>query len=43
MLEEGKKVPDFALQDQDGNTVRLADYRGKKLLLYFYHKANTSG
>jgi len=43
MLEEGKKVPGFALQDQDGNTVRLADYRGKKLLLYFYPKANTSG
>jgi len=43
MLEEGKKVPDFALEDQDGNTVRPADYRGKKLLLYFYPKANTSG
>jgi peroxiredoxin Q/BCP len=43
MLEEGKKAPEFALEDQDGNTVRLADYRGKRLLLYFYPKANTPG
>ena len=42
-LEPGSKAPSFGLMDQDGNKVRLADYKGKKLLLFFYPKANTSG
>ena len=42
-LEPGSKAPSFNLMDQDGRKIRLADYRGKKLLLYFYPKANTSG
>lgn len=36
-------APDFALPDQDGNTVRLADYRGRRVVLYFYPKDDTSG
>lgn len=42
-LKIGDKAPDFKLQDQHGQTVKLSDYKGKKLLLYFYPKANTSG
>ncbi|NQT94620.1 MAG: thioredoxin-dependent thiol peroxidase [Lentisphaerae bacterium] len=42
-LVEGDGAPDFALQDQGGKTVKLADYRGRKLLLYFYPKADTPG
>jgi peroxiredoxin Q/BCP len=36
-------APDFELEDQNGNKVRLADYRGRKVLLYFYPKADTPG
>lgn len=43
MLEIGTKAPDFRLQDQNGNTHRLSDYLGKKVILYFYPKDNTSG
>ena len=43
MLEVGKKAPPFALSDEEGRTVRLADYKGKRLLVFFYSKANTSG
>lgn len=43
MLKEGEKVPEFELLDQSGKTVKLADYQGRKLLLYFYPKANTPG
>jgi peroxiredoxin Q/BCP len=43
MIEAGKKAPAFALQDQDGATVRLADFAGKTLLLFVYPKANTGG
>jgi peroxiredoxin Q/BCP len=42
-LNPGDKAPDFTLTDQYGKTVRLSDYRGKKLLLYFYPKADTPG
>ena len=43
MLETGTKAPDFSLPDQNGNTVRLSDFQGKKVVLYFYSKDNTSG
>lgn len=43
MLNVGSKAPNFRLQDQDGNYHELKDYRGKKLILYFYPKDNTSG
>ena len=43
MLEVGSKAPDFALQDKDGNTVRLSDFAGKKVVLYFYPRDNTPG
>jgi peroxiredoxin Q/BCP len=43
MPEVGKKAPDFSLQDQDGNKVSLKDFKGKKVVLYFYPKDNTSG
>ena len=43
MLEAGMKAPDFTLQDQDGNNVSLMDFAGKKVILYFYSKDNTSG
>ena len=43
MLKEGMKAPDFALADKDGNIVKLEDFAGKKLVLYFYPKDNTPG
>ena len=43
MLETGMKAPDFNLLDKDGNTVRLSDFQGKKVVLYFYPKDNTPG
>ncbi len=39
----GEKAPDFALKNQDGQIVRLSDYRGKKVILFAYPKAGTSG
>jgi thioredoxin-dependent peroxiredoxin len=42
-LKPGNKAPAFKLQDQNGNTVSLANFKGKKLLLYFFPKADTSG
>jgi peroxiredoxin Q/BCP len=39
----GDPPPDFALLDQHGETVRLEDYRGRKLLVYFYPEADTPG
>lgn len=42
-LKVGDKVPDFTTTDQDGNEVKLADYYGKKLIVFFYPKASTPG
>lgn len=42
-LKEGMKAPDFKGIDQNGNEVRLADFAGRKLVLYFYPKDNTPG
>jgi len=42
-LEAGDVAPDFALVDQDGDTVALADLRGRKVILYFYPEASTPG
>jgi peroxiredoxin Q/BCP len=43
MLRENEAAPDFTLPDQDGRERRLSDYRGKKVVLYFYPKDDTSG
>ena len=43
MLAEGMKAPEFTLPDQNGELHFLSDYAGKKLILYFYSKDNTSG
>jgi peroxiredoxin Q/BCP len=42
-LKVGEPAPDFELSDQHGNTVKLSDYRGQKLLIYFYPIADTPG
>lgn len=42
-LKEGDKAPQFETTDQDGKTVSLADYKGKKVVLYFYPKDDTPG
>jgi peroxiredoxin Q/BCP len=43
MLQEGALAPDFAVTDHTGKTQRLADYRGKTVVLWFYPKADTPG
>lgn len=43
MLELGTKAPDFTLPDQNGDMHSLSDYRGKKVVLYFYPRDNTPG
>jgi len=43
MVEEGKPAPDFELQTDTGETVRLSDQRGKQVVLYFYPKDDTPG
>ncbi len=43
MLETGSTAPDFTLIADDGNEVTLSDFRGKRVVLYFYPKANTPG
>jgi peroxiredoxin Q/BCP len=42
-LQPGDKAPDFTLLDQTGTNVKLADHKGRKVLLYFYPKADTPG
>ncbi|MBO6880115.1 thioredoxin-dependent thiol peroxidase [Winogradskyella sp.] len=42
-LKEGDKAPDFSGKDEQGNTVSLSDYKGKKLVVFFYPKASTPG
>lgn len=41
-LSEGKKAPSFTAKDQDGATIKLSEFKGKKLALYFYPKDDTS-
>lgn len=43
MLEKGMKAPDFVLKNQDGKDVKLSDFIGRKVVLYFYPKDNTPG
>jgi peroxiredoxin Q/BCP len=43
ILQPGDPAPPFELSDQDGNTVRSADFSGRYLFIFFYPKANTSG
>ena len=43
MLEKGTKAPDFTLLDKDGKEVKLSDFLGKKVVLYFYPRDNTPG
>ena len=43
MLQIGMKAPEFTLLNQNGESVRLSDYRGKKVVVYFYPKDNTPG
>ncbi|NMB51545.1 MAG: thioredoxin-dependent thiol peroxidase [Bacteroidales bacterium] len=43
LLKEGMKAPDFEGVDQNGKTIKLSDFKGKKLVLFFYPKDNTPG
>jgi peroxiredoxin Q/BCP len=42
-MEVNDKAPDFSLSNENGETVRLSDFRGKNVVLFFYTKANTPG
>ena len=42
-LEVGRKAPGFALPDEDGKVVRLSDFAGQRVVVFFYPKASTSG
>jgi len=43
MLKAGDKAPEFRVKADDGKEVALSDFRGKRVLLFFFPKANTSG
>lgn len=43
MIAEGKPAPDFTLVADDGSKVTLSGFRGRRVVLFFYPKANTSG
>lgn len=43
MLEPGSQAPDFEVRDHTGRQVRLSDYRGRNVVLWFYPKADTPG
>jgi peroxiredoxin Q/BCP len=43
MIDAGSPAPDFQLENQDGESVSLSDYRGRPVVLYFYPKADTPG
>jgi peroxiredoxin Q/BCP len=43
MIEQGQPAPDFELPDQDGRVVKLSDFRGQSVVVYFYPKADTPG
>ena len=43
MIQEGRKAPNFTLNDKDGKQISLSDFLGKKVVLYFYPKDNTPG
>jgi thioredoxin-dependent peroxiredoxin len=43
MLKIGDKAPDFALPSDEGEEVSLGNFKGKRVLIFFYPKANTSG
>jgi peroxiredoxin Q/BCP len=42
-LEVGKKPPSFALKDEDGNVVKLSEFKGRRVVVFFYPKASTPG
>ena len=43
MLKVGDQAPEFSLPNQDGDNVSLSDYKGKKLVIWFFPKASTPG
>ena len=43
MLQPGADAPEFSVNDHNGNAIQLKDYRGKKIVLWFYPKADTPG
>jgi peroxiredoxin Q/BCP len=43
MIKQGQQAPDFELPDQDGRAVKLSDFRGRPVVVYFYPKASTPG
>jgi thioredoxin-dependent peroxiredoxin len=43
VIEQGQEAPDFELPDQDGRVVKLSDFRGRRVVVYFYPKASTPG